>query len=176
MDSEIGAASNKELAARALLSDKNFFKNSILSDVIEFGRAVHAEASAITDAARRGVAIKNGRLFCTTFPCHICARHIISSGVAEVIFIEPYEKSRTGELYSDSVSVEPQEVSNKKANFRAFVGVAPRSYMDFFQMANDRKTVDGKVLNMDEIANGPRIKRIVLTYLVIEDIVIRDTK
>lgn len=168
-------SSNKELAAESLFGNDAFFKNSLLFDVIEYGRAVHAEASAISDAARRGVAIKNGSLFCTTFPCHICARHIIASGVNEVIFVEPYEKSRTEELYSDSVSIEPQELSNRKANFRAFVGVAPRRYIDFFQMSHDRKTAAGKILDMDDIAESPKIKRIVLTYLVIEDIVIRDT-
>jgi len=167
--------SNKELADESLFGKDAFFKNSLLFDVIEYGRAVHAEASAISDAARRGVAIKNSNLFCTTFPCHICARHIIASGVNDVVFIEPYEKSRTEELYSDSVSIEPQELSSKKANFRAFVGVAPRRYIDFFQMSHDRKTAEGKILDMDDIAESPKIKRIVLTYLLIEDIAIRDT-
>ena len=166
----------KELAEYALFSEKNeFLKNSLLFDVIEFGRAVHAEAASITQAAKRGVAISGARLFCTTFPCHICARHILSSGISEVLFIEPYEKSRTGELYSDSISIEPQEMSSSRANFRAFVGVAPRRYIDCFQLTRNRKTVNGKILDPDEYAEQPRIKRIVLTYLLIEDIVIRDT-
>lgn len=176
LSSDIHTQTNKQLADESLLGDKAFFKNSLLFDVIEFGRAVHAEASAISEAARRGVSVKRGRLFCTTFPCHICARHIVASGISEVIFIEPYEKSRTGELYFDSVSVEPQEPSSTKANFQAFVGVAPRRYMDSFQMTQDRKTPTGKIFDMDEIADGPRIKRIVLTYLLIEAIVIRDTR
>lgn len=119
---------------------------------------------------------EGSRLFCTTFPCHICARHIVASGVHEVVFIEPYEKSRTAELYKDSVSVEPTEQSSTKANFRAFVGVAPRAYMDFFQMTAARKKTDGKILDMDEIAEKPKTKRIVLTYLLIEGIVIRETQ
>lgn len=168
--------SNKFLAEDALFGNEPFLKNSLMYDVIEFGRAVHAEAAAIAEAARRGVSLKGSRLFCTTFPCHICARHIVASGIDEVVFIEPYEKSRTGELYSDSVSVEPREPSTKRANFEAFVGVAPRRYMDFFQSSSDRKKVNGKILEMDEIANIPRIRRIVLTYLLIEDMVIRETK
>jgi deoxycytidylate deaminase len=166
----------KDLALRAMAKGSGFFKNSVLADVIEFGRAVHAEAAAITDAARRGIAVKNGRLFCTTFPCHICARHIVASGVREVVFIEPYEKSRTGELYFDSVSVEPHEVPVNKASFRAFVGVAPRRYIDSFQMLGKRKNDDGRVLDMDEIASEPKIKRIVLTYLAAEQLVITNTK
>jgi cytidine deaminase len=167
---------NKQMADEALFGATPFLKSSLMYDVIEFGRAVHAEGAAIAEAARRGVSIKGGRLFCTTFPCHICARHIVASGIDEVIFVEPYEKSRTGELYSDSVSVEPQEPSTKRANFKAFVGVAPRRYMDFFQASTSRKKDNGKIFEMDEIAEKPRIKRIVLTYLLVEDMVIRDTK
>jgi len=172
----LSSQSNKELADHALFGDEPFLKNSLMYDVIEFGRAVHAEAAAISEAARRGVRLKGARLFCTTFPCHICARHIVASGINEVVFIEPYEKSRTGELYSDSVSVEPREPSTKRANFEAFVGVAPRRYMDFFQSSSDRKKATGKIFEMDEIADIPRIKRIVLTYLLIEDMVVRETK
>lgn len=81
--------SQKDLAEAALFSGDGFLKNSLLFDVIEFGRAVHAEAASITEAARRGIEISGAKLFCTTFPCHICARHITASGLSEVIFIEP---------------------------------------------------------------------------------------
>lgn len=175
LSKDVLASSNQKLASDSLFGKDAFFKNSLLFDVIEYGRAVHAEAAAISDAARRGVPLQSSRLFCTTFPCHICARHIVASGIKEVVFVEPYEKSRTGELYSDSVSVEPQELSAGRANFRAFVGVAPRRYMDFFQMTHARKTQEGKILEMDEIAKSPKIKRVVLTYLAIEELVIRDT-
>jgi cytidine deaminase len=167
---------DRQLARQALFGKKPFMNASLLFDVIEFGRAVHAEAAAITDAARRGVSTTGSRLFCTTFPCHICARHIVAAGVRDVVFVEPYEKSRTAELYSDSVSVEPTEEVPSKANFKAFVGVAPRRYMEFFQLSGDRKKKNGRVLDMDEIADKPKTKRIVLTYLSIEGIVIRDTK
>ncbi|GAB3648793.1 deaminase [Ramlibacter alkalitolerans] len=168
--------SDRALAQEALFGKKPFMNASLLFDVIEFGRAVHAEASAITEAARRGVSTSGSRLFCTTFPCHICARHIVAAGIDDVVFVEPYEKSRTADLYSDSVSIEPTDATPNKANFRAFVGVAPRRYMESFQLTGDRKKKDGRVLDMDEIADKPKTKRIVLTYLSIEGIVIRDTE
>jgi len=167
--------SDGQLAQESLFGKEAFIRPSKLFDVIEFGRAVHAEMAAITQAARNGVSLENGRLFCTTFPCHICARHIISSGIREVVFIEPYEKSRTKDLYDDSISVEPYEASTRRANFKAFVGVAPRKYMDLFEMPSSRKNRSGKILDADDIANNPRIKRIVLTYLFAEDIVITQT-
>jgi deoxycytidylate deaminase len=167
--------SERSLAHDALFGETPFFRDSKLFDVIEFGRAVHAEMAAITQAARAGARIQDAKLFCTTFPCHICARHIVSSGIRDVVFIEPYEKSRTKDLYSDSISIEPSEPSFDRVNFRAFVGVAPRSYLGFFKLETGRKSKDGKVLNENEIASHPRVKRFVFSYISAEDIVIRDT-
>jgi len=62
-------------------------------DIIEFGRIIHAEMSAISDAARKGLAVQGGTLFCTTFPCHLCAKHIVAAGIKRVVFLEPYPKS-----------------------------------------------------------------------------------
>lgn len=163
------------LADEALLSKGAYLRDAQLFDVIEFGRAVHAEMAAITQAARSGVRLQDTRLFCTTFPCHICARHIVAAGIRDVIFIEPYEKSRTSDLYSDSISVEPAEPSPSRANFRAFVGVAPRRYMEFFESFGARKSADGKIKNVDEIALTPRIRRLVFTYTFAEAFVVDET-
>jgi cytidine deaminase len=162
---------DEKLAELSLLGADPFFKDSKLFDVIEFGRAVHAEMAAISQAARRGVGLQNARLFCTTFPCHICARHIVSSGIKEVVFIEPYEKSRAGELFADSISVEPHEASTRKSNFRAFVGVAPRRYMHFFQKTHDRKTEAGNVLRSDAMPED-KIRRFIFTYTAVEAMVV----
>lgn len=166
--------SDEELARQSLIGEGAFLSDSKLFDVIEFGRAVHAEMAAISQAARNGTALQGTRLFCTTFPCHICARHIVAAGIREVIFIEPYEKSRTAELFSDSIVVEPHELSNARANFRPFVGVAPRRYMDFFQLSGSRKTEEGKILRQNDIAGEPRLKRVVFTYLSVEQKVVEE--
>jgi deoxycytidylate deaminase len=175
----LGAAarerSSAALARDALFSDGAYLRDAQLFDVIEFGRAVHAEMAAISHAARSGIRLQDARLFCTTFPCHICARHIVAVGIKEVVFIEPYEKSRTAELYGDSISVEPAEPSPKRANFRAFVGVAPRRYMEFFESTGSRKSPDGKIKNVDDLAATPRIKRLVFTYTFAEAFVVDET-
>jgi deoxycytidylate deaminase len=176
----LGAAakrmSSSDLADDALFAEGAYLRDAQLFDVIEFGRAVHAEMAAISHAARAGVRLQSARMFCTTFPCHICARHIVAAGIREVVFIEPYEKSRTADLFSDSISVEPAEPSPSRANFRAFVGVAPRRYMEFFESAGARKTVDGKIKNVDEIAATARIRRLVFTYTFAEAFVVDGTK
>ncbi len=176
----LGAAarrkSSADLADDALFAEGAYLRDAQLFDVIEFGRAVHAEMAAITHAARAGVKLQDARLFCTTFPCHICARHIVAAGIRDVVFIEPYEKSRTAELYGDSISVEPSEPSPNRVNFRAFVGVAPRRYMEFFESFGARKSLDGKIKNVDEIAATPRIRRLVFTYTFAEAFVVDETK
>ncbi len=50
--------------------------------------------------------------------------------------------------------------------------VAPRRYMDLFQLSSERKTKTGKVFNQNEIAAEPRLKRVVFTYLSVEQKVI----
>lgn len=173
----LAQAAKKEISSKladdALFNDGAYLKDSQLFDVIEFGRAVHAEMDAITQAARLGVSLKGAKLFCTTFPCHICARHIVSSGIRDVVFIEPYEKSRASELFGDSVSVEPVEHSTQKVNFRAFVGVAPRRYTDVFEVQASRKNDEGKIRNPDSFVS-PRIKRTVFTYVIAEALVIAE--
>jgi deoxycytidylate deaminase len=74
---------------------KKLMSNARVRNLIEFGRVVHAEMHAISQAAAAGHSVKGGSLYVTTFPCHGCARHIISSGISEVIYIEPYPKSLT---------------------------------------------------------------------------------
>ena len=79
--------------------------DSRIRDLIEFSRAVHAEMHAIINATQKsGSEIIGGKLFCTTYPCHNCARHIVASGIKEVYFIEPYKKSLALKLHSDSIT------------------------------------------------------------------------
>ncbi len=66
------------------LDSKQLSKMRFL-DATEFGREVHAEMSALMDASRRTISVKNGILFCTTFPYHVCAKHIIASGIKKIV-------------------------------------------------------------------------------------------
>lgn len=112
--------------------------------LIEFSRAVHAEMDALLSAARASRQIQGSRLFVTTFPCHYCARHIVSAGVDEVQYIEPYPKSAALKLHSDSVQVswtgwKAPSVGGKQVLFRPFSGVAPRMYRRAFQKTRELK-------------------------------------
>ena len=56
----------------------------------EVCRAVHAEQNAIISAAVKGVSIKGGTLYVNTYPCSICARLIINSGIKRVVYDQNY--------------------------------------------------------------------------------------
>jgi len=117
-----------------------------IGSLIEFSRAVHAEMDAILSAARQGGHLTGTRLFVTTFPCHYCARHIVSAGVDEVQYIEPYPKSQALDLHDDAIQVEatnwkPPSGGDPKAKvlFRPFSGVSPRFYKKAFLKERDLK-------------------------------------
>lgn len=123
-DSESDAILKEDEIAKILREETS------LKDLTEFGRVVHAEMSALMSALRTGANIKNTTLFCTTFPCHNCAKHIIASGVSKVIYIEPYAKSKATELHDDAISIE-KHIPGKVA-FLSFTGVGPNRYLDLF--------------------------------------------
>jgi deoxycytidylate deaminase len=122
-------------------------RSSRIGELLEFSRAVHAEMDALLEAGRKGVSTIGSRVFVTTFPCHYCARHIVSAGVDEVQYIEPYPKSKAFVLHGDSIqndvsdpSWEPPSDGGTKVLFRPFTGVAPRMYRRAFQ--KDRQLKD----------------------------------
>jgi deoxycytidylate deaminase len=135
-----------------------------LKELTEFGRAVHAEMDALLDAARRGIAVQGATLYCTTFPCHNCARHIVGAGIERVVFIEPYIKSRTAELHGDSIRLDNLDLpeNDERIPFESFVGVAPRRYREMFDAAarvrlgnQGRQDADGRRSNFDKKAAVP---------------------
>lgn len=140
-------------------------KSAQLMNLIAYFRAVHAEMAAIISAARRGVAIADGTIVCTTFPCHECARHIVAAGIKEVIYIEPYPKSLTPQLYLDSISIDRHTSDKETVRFSPFVGIAPRQYGRLFDASKvKRKESDGNVKVWDPQTSIPRNIEPVLAY------------
>lgn len=110
----------------------NIIKDSQVMDSLEYGRSVHAEMNAITDAARSGRAIRDCKLYVNTFPCHNCAKHIVASGICEVVYLRPYPKSYAAELFDDSIAIDPDKPSKNQVNFRQFMGVSGPMYARVF--------------------------------------------
>lgn len=130
--------------------------DSKVMDIIEFGRMIHAEMSAISDAARNGRPTKGANLYCTTFPCHICAKHIVAAGIDRVVFLEPYPKSHTSEFHSDSITFSDRD-GRDKVLFEPFIGISPRRYRDIFEKGK-RKDKAGKAVTWGDGGPAPRVE------------------
>lgn len=115
-----------------------------LDDLIEYGRSVHAEEAVICDAAVRGISLKGTTLYCTTFPCHLCVKHIIAVGIKRVVYIDPYPKSKVKELFEHSVSLNQEFYESGKVVFEPFIGISPRRFIHFFIRDSDQKLTDEK--------------------------------
>jgi len=60
-------------------------------DKYNYCRASHAEANAIAQAARHGVAIKGATLYVTLEPCLVCIKLLATAQIAGVYYEMPYE-------------------------------------------------------------------------------------
>jgi len=145
-----------ELVKSSFADPESPLSKTELMSVIEYFRSVHAEMAALMTAAKLGVPVKDAVLYCTTFPCHECARQIVAAGIEKVVYIEPYPKSRVAQLYPDSISVDT--VVTKHVPFLPFVGIAPRQYMSLFDIgAIKRKNDDGEVIEWNAEDPTPRM-------------------
>jgi deoxycytidylate deaminase len=151
-------------------------------DLTEYGRAVHAEMAALLSCARSGVSPLGGTLYCTTFPCHNCAKHIVAAGIVRVVYVEPYPKSRARDLHQDAIVLPDEEEVLKedaRVRFEAFEGVGPRRFLDIFSLTlgggrHLRRKLDGE--NGDRVHwkfaehSAPRLPLDVRSYLDREEL------
>ena len=68
-------------------------------------RTVHAEANAIIQAAKNGVAIEGATIYTTASPCWPCFKVIANSGCARIVFGEFYRDNRVFE-YAQQIGIE----------------------------------------------------------------------
>jgi deoxycytidylate deaminase len=148
--------------------DAGTLNGTQVQNLLEFGRSVHAEMSALSEAAHRGISVESASMYSTTFPCHLCARHIISAGIRRVVYIEPYPKSLARDLYEDMIDVDPRTARCDRVTFEPFAGVAPSIYTEMFR-SGERKDREGNAVTWIDGRAEPRLKRFVPSYLLIED-------
>ena len=68
----------------------------------ELCRGVHAEQNAVVQAAYFGVSIKDSTLYCTTFPCSMCAKLLINAGISEVVYKHDYVDPLSKPLFEET--------------------------------------------------------------------------
>ncbi len=149
------------------LLKENIRNNTKVKDLIEFSRSVHAEMHAILQGAlTTGDKIVSGRLFCTTYPCHNCARHIVAAGIKEVYYIEPYVKSLCLTLHGDSMT--EAEDSKDKVKILIFDGISPKKYLTFFTNIVERK-INGKLAKKDLKKAKPKTSKSLQALSTLEE-------
>ncbi len=168
-----------ELVTKGLLSEKDkdravsaVIENSKVKDLIEFSRAIHAEMHAIlTGSQLGGDRPRGGKLFCTTYPCHSCARHIVAVGIREVYYIEPYRKSLATKLHGNSITEDESDAT--KVKILPYDGVAPTRYLRLFRVPRDSRKANGRMTKVDPKVAGPRFDKTLEALPTLEALVVK---
>ncbi len=155
LQNEIEAILKRNNVDKAVDIASEILNESKAKSLIEYSRAIHAEMDAITSLARSSNNSTVGKtLYCTTYPCHVCARHIVASGIERVVYIEPYEKSLATQLHGDSIYHPDNRTANRKVLFENFEGVSPIRYNKFFGYNQKRKDSKGHLIAYSVLNSG----------------------
>jgi len=68
----------------------------------ELCRGLHAEQNALIQAAIYGVSVKGATLYCTHYPCSLCAKMLINAGVVKVVVAEEYPDELARQFFAEA--------------------------------------------------------------------------
>ena len=71
---------------------------------------VHAEQNAICDCAKRGVSCEGATAYITHYPCIICTRLLLASGIKEIKYLEDYKNDDLVKIFTDELSVKIEQL------------------------------------------------------------------
>jgi dCMP deaminase len=79
---------------------KDYFKDKSIEKHHEFSELyeIHAEANAISFAAKNGISTKGSSLMCSISPCSNCAKIIIASGIKEIFYLNEYDRNSNNKV------------------------------------------------------------------------------
>jgi dCMP deaminase len=81
-------------------------------------RTIHAEQNAICEAARMGISLDRGTLYCKMTPCYTCAKMIINTGIQRVVCAQDYHGGeRSKEIFKEA-GVEFDLLSEKITTYK----------------------------------------------------------
>ena len=66
---------------------------------------VHAEQNALCDCAKRGVSCVGSTAYITHYPCIICTRLLLASGISEVKYINDYKNDELVSNFCNQMGV-----------------------------------------------------------------------
>jgi len=68
----------------------------------ELCRGIHAEQNAIVQAAQFGVSIRDATIYCTHFPCVLCAKLLINAGIRRLVVEETYPDKMSWDMLQEA--------------------------------------------------------------------------
>lgn len=71
---------------------------------------VHAEQNALCDCAKRGVSCMDATVYVTHYPCIICCRLLLASGVKEIKYIEDYKNDELVDYFCGQANVKIKKI------------------------------------------------------------------
>jgi dCMP deaminase len=71
---------------------------------------VHAEQNALCDCAKRGVSCLDATAYVTHYPCIICCRLLLASGIKEIKYIEDYKNDELVGYFCDQAKVNIKKI------------------------------------------------------------------
>ena len=122
--------------------------------------------------------LEEATLYCTTYPCHMCAKLILAVGIKRVVYIDPYPKSKAIELFGECIkdTLDKCDESNCLV-FDAFMGIAPRRYLYVFEQNNRKEKDKIHAKKAQRNNDSPYLKgRNRINYLLREICVLRKLK
>ncbi len=92
---------------------------------LDYCQSTHAEESAILQVAKLGGSSLSGTtLYSTTFPCLLCAKSIIQTGISKIVYNEAYPVEEARLLLAAALGAE---------NLIRFEGVKSLAFFKLFQ-------------------------------------------
>jgi dCMP deaminase len=82
---------------------------SIVRDGHEQG-TVHAEQNALCDCAKRGVSCDGSIAYITHYPCVICVRLLLASGIREIKYINDYKNDDIVDFFCKQMNIEIKKI------------------------------------------------------------------
>ena len=65
----------------------------------------HAEVAAIAAAAKEGIETEGATMYCTLFPCNVCAQAIIMAGIVRLVTEEPDWARDSASHYTEALEM-----------------------------------------------------------------------
>lgn len=71
---------------------------------------IHAEQNALCDCAKRGVSCEGSTAYITHYPCIICTRILLASGIEKIKYIEDYKNDELVDVFCKQCDVNVEKI------------------------------------------------------------------